>query len=81
MAKKAQTQSVNPIQQKLDTLVEERTQNLQAMETAKQAFEKAQAKVIEINGAINVLVELFSSQGESDDTESKADTGANTNEG
>lgn len=72
MAKQTKTTqpAVNPIQQKLDALVAQRDEQLNMLETAKQQYEAARLKIVEINGAIQVLVDLFST-GESNDSESE----------
>ena len=69
------------IQAKIDELVKERDANLRIMDELSSEFKQRQVRVTEITGALKAIVDIFSVGGESDDTESEADTGSNTNEG
>ena len=50
---------MNPIQEKVNALVEEKQQLTAKMQQLEKEFEAAKTRIIEINGSINVLVELF----------------------
>ena len=50
---------MNPIQEKVNALVEEKQQLTVKMQQLEKEFEAAKTRIIEINGSINVLVELM----------------------
>ncbi len=64
---------MNPIQEKVNALVEEKQQLTVKMQQLEKEFEAAKTRIIEINGSINVLVELFQ-QKEPESSESNQET-------
>lgn len=62
---------MNPIQEKVNALVEEKQQLTNKMKSLETEFEAAKTRIIEINGSINVLVELFQKK---EETESSSDS-------
>ena len=85
---------MNPIQEKVNALVEEKQQLTLKMQELEKEFEVAKTRIIEINGSINVLVELFQQKGpessgsaqettvgvERHDSKSKTQSGSDSNE-
>ena len=69
---------MNPIQEKVNALVEEKQQLTEKMRGLEKEFEAAKTRIIEINGSINVLVELFQKKDESESIETSEDNMKNT---
>lgn len=70
------------IQEKLNALVAERENILKAMQEMRNNFEAYRERVIELNGSIQSTQEMLQMLGDScGDTESKAESGADSNEG
>lgn len=72
----------NPIQEKIDALVAERDEILKQQEILKNKFNQYDVRLCEINGSIQVLVELFGKKtevGATYDTESKTESESSTN--
>lgn len=77
-SKKTTTANVNPIQDKINKLIEERNSCIDTMNSLQQEFDKLRDRVIEINGALKTLADLFS-EGNNNDTESETKSGSNSN--
>lgn len=75
--------TTNPVQLKIDELVEERERIFKDNDILHTKVEQNNMRLCEINGAIQVLVEMFGKKPEevADDTESKADSESGTDEG
>ena len=84
--------SQNPIQDKVNELVEERTKLHTQLSELQNQVEQCKTRIVEINGSIKVLVELFSKPAAEQsitnevgvvrhDSENKAGSGADSNEG
>lgn len=72
-----QSNSTNPIQEKIDALVKEREEIFKEQEVLKNKFDQYNMRLCEINGSIQTLVELFGSKKSEEnigDTEDKANT-------
>lgn len=78
----ADTATKNPVQAKIDELVSERNQILKEQEVLHDKYEQMNTRLCEINGSIQVLVELFGKKKEENigDTENKADSASSTDE-
>lgn len=78
----AETATKNPVQAKIDELVSERNQILKEQEMLHDKYEQLNTRLCEINGSIQVLVELFGKKKEENigDTENKADSASSTDE-
>lgn len=78
----AETATKNPVQAKIDELVSERNQILKEQEVLHDKYEQMNTRLCEINGSIQVLVELFGKKKEENigDTENKADSASSTDE-
>ena len=74
--------TTNPVQLKIDELVEEREKIFKDNDILHTKVEQNNMRLCEINGAIQVLVEMFGKKPKegADDTESKADSESDTDE-
>lgn len=79
----SEQKTVNVIQSKIDSLVEERESILKEQDVLRTKFDQFNMRLCEINGSIQVLVELFGKQAKesSDDTENQTSASSDTNEG
>ena len=79
MASKKTGNTPNPIQEKINKLIEERNSSVDTMNSLQQQYDTLRDRVIEINGALKTLAELFSSEEAAHDTESEAKSRSNSN--
>lgn len=67
------------VQAKVEELSNERDELLSQMQQLQSAYDNMKTRVIEINGSIKTLVEMFKLGENLDDTESEVNTGSNSN--
>lgn len=73
--------NTNIVQDKINSLVAERNELMKAIEEHSNMINQAQARVLEINGGIQTLVELFAKEDDADDTETETGSTPSSNEG
>lgn len=72
----------NVIQAEIDSLIAEREEILKEQDIIRNKFNQYDMRLCEINGSIQVLVKLFGKKENTDgNSESKADTESDTDEG
>ena len=79
MASKKMGNTPNPIQEKINKLIEERNSSIDTMNSLQQQYDTLRDRIIEINGALKTLAELFSSEEAVNDTESETKSRSNSN--
>lgn len=67
------------VQSKVEELSNERDELLSKMQQLQSAYDNMKTRVIEINGSIKTLVEMFKLGENQDDTENKTNTGSDSN--
>lgn len=79
MASKKMGNTPNPIQEKINKLIEERNSSIDTMNSLQQQYDTLRDRILEINGALKTLAELFSSGESVNDTESETKSRSNSN--